>query len=93
MDLELDGYSLTAAQVVRTARQRQEDGTWPQARLSPQSRAKLERTRDYIEREWVRPDAPPIYGFNTGGGKLKDSAIAVEQIDLVPEIRDPELDE
>jgi histidine ammonia-lyase len=82
MVLELDGYSLTAAQVVRIARQREEDGRWPEVRLSAGSLAKLERTREYIEREWMRPDAPPIYGFNTGVGKLKDSAIPLDQIKL-----------
>jgi histidine ammonia-lyase len=82
MVLELDGYSLTAAEVVAVAMPQQTDGAWREVRLSAKSRVKLRRTRDYIERKWMRPDAPPIYGFNTGLGKLKDSAIPVEQIRL-----------
>jgi histidine ammonia-lyase len=40
----------------------------------------LQRTRAHIEKYWLREDAPPIYGFNTGVGKLKDARIPLEQI-------------
>lgn len=75
MQIELDGYTLSAADVVMAAR-----GAHTQARLAPEARQRLAELRAFIEREWMRPDAPPIYGFNTGLGKLKDSAIPLEQI-------------
>jgi len=82
MAIELDGYNLTAPEVIAVATPQPRDGNWPEVRLSAESRAKLRQTRDYIERNWMRQDASPIYGFNTGVGKLKDSAISVEQIKL-----------
>src|SRR5687767_9268803 len=82
MALILDGYNLTAAEVVAVARQRQGDGGWPEVRFAEAARARLAKTRAYIEEHWLRADAPPIYGFNTGLGKLKDMAIPVEQIKL-----------
>lgn len=75
--LELDGQSLTAADVVAVAR-----GAGTEVRLAPTARARLAEMRAYIEREWMRPDAPPIYGFNTGLGKLKDSAVPFDRIQL-----------
>lgn len=77
MHIELDGHTLAAASVVAVARD-----TTMHARLAPAARERLAQLRDYIDREWMRPDAPPIYGFNTGLGKLKDSAIPLEQIRL-----------
>ncbi len=82
MIIELDGYSLTAAEVIAVATLEKGNRNRPEVCLSSESRAKLRRTRHYIEDNWMRPDAPPIYGFNTGVGKLKDSAIPVEQIKL-----------
>jgi histidine ammonia-lyase len=77
MILELNGYTLTAAEVVAVARGRE-----TQMKLAAEAQAQLHQTRQYIEANWLRPNAPPIYGFNTGLGKLKDSAIPVEQIKL-----------
>jgi histidine ammonia-lyase len=54
--------------------------------LSAESRARLGKARHYVEDHWLKADARPIYGFNTGVGKLKDSAIALEQIDLFQEM-------
>jgi histidine ammonia-lyase len=85
MVIELDGHNLTAAHVVAVATARRES-EWPQVLLSAESGAKLRQTREYIERHWMKPDAPPIYGFNTGVGKLKDSAIPLEQIKLFQEM-------
>ncbi len=82
MALELDGYSLSADEVIAVATLQQPEDKWPEARLSAKSRAMLTQARDYIERHWMQPDAPPIYGFNTGVGKLKDTAIPAEQIKL-----------
>jgi histidine ammonia-lyase len=85
MVIELDGHSLTAANVVAVASARRQ-GQWPKVRLSPESVAKLRQTREYVEGHWLKPNAPPIYGFNTGVGKLKDSAIPLEQIKLFQEM-------
>jgi histidine ammonia-lyase len=82
MVLELDGYSLSAAEVVAVAMPTHKHGGWPEVRLSAESRARLKETRDYVEHNWMQPTAPPIYGFNTGVGKLKDSAIPIEQVKL-----------
>jgi histidine ammonia-lyase len=84
MSLELDGYSLTASDVVSIATA--SGDRWPEVRLSDESRARLKTTREYVERHWLKKDAPPIYGFNTGVGKLKDSAIRLEQIELFQEM-------
>jgi len=84
MRLELNGYSLAASDVFSVASAPRDD--WPEVHLSAESRAELKKTREYVEREWLRADAPPIYGFNTGVGKLKDSAIALEQIELFQEM-------
>ncbi len=85
MVIELDGHNLSAADVIAVASPRRE-ADWPEVRLSPESRTKLRQTREYIDRHWMTPDAPPIYGFNTGVGKLKDSAIPLEQIQLFQEM-------
>jgi len=74
--ITLDGITLSAADVVAIAR----DGV--AARLDDAARERLMVMRDYVEREWIRPDAPPIYGFNTGLGKLKDSAVPHDAIRL-----------
>ncbi len=84
MRLELNGYSLAASDVAFVATALRDE--WPEVRLSDESRAVLEDTRAYIESEWLREDAPPIYGFNTGVGKLKDSAIDLDQIELFQEM-------
>jgi histidine ammonia-lyase len=74
--ITLDGTTLSAADVIAIAR----DGA--PARLADDARARLATMRAYVEREWMRPDAPPIYGFNTGLGKLKDSAVPHDAIRL-----------
>ncbi len=84
MSLELDGHSLTASQVVMVATAPQDQQ--PAVSLSAESRQRLAKARRYVEEHWLKPDAPPIYGFNTGVGKLKDSAIALAQIDLFQEM-------
>jgi hypothetical protein len=57
--MELDGHTLTAADVVTVARS--QDGL--EVRPADEARARLVKTRQYIEANWLRPDAPPIYGF------------------------------
>lgn len=84
MNLELDGRSLMASEVVSVATAPKDH--WPLVLLSAESRARLAKARQYVEDHWLKADAPPIYGFNTGVGKLKDSAIALEQIDRFQEM-------
>lgn len=84
MSLELDGYSLTASDVVSIATA--SGDRWPEVRLGDESRSRLKTAREYVDRHWLNRDAPPIYGFNTGVGKLKDSAIALAQIELFQEM-------
>jgi histidine ammonia-lyase len=84
MNLELDGNSLAAFEVVSVATAPKDH--WPLVLLSAESRQRLATARQYVEDHWLRPGARPIYGFNTGVGKLKDSAIALEQIDLFQEM-------
>ncbi|MCL4182233.1 MAG: histidine ammonia-lyase [Burkholderiaceae bacterium] len=68
--IHLDGASLTIEDVVQIARH------GAKVELDAACRAEIVRVRDYIAREWLKEGAPPVYGFNTGVGKLKDFAIA-----------------
>ena len=72
----LDGNSLTIENVVKVARE-----GWKVA-IAEQNRLEVQKVRQYIETHWTKDDAPPIYGFNTGVGKLKDMHISQEQNDL-----------
>ncbi len=78
MALELNGRDLTLADVMAVARG--VGGAYPMVALAPSSLSRLTAMRAQIERDWLREDAPPIYGFNTGLGKLKDSSIPLAQI-------------
>lgn len=81
--LILTGRDLTLADVVRVARGvGQTEKTYPEVRLAPEAREHLIEVRRYIEQNWLKPDAPTIYGFNSGVGKLKDTHIAPEENDL-----------
>ncbi|HEY8608985.1 MAG TPA: aromatic amino acid ammonia-lyase [Noviherbaspirillum sp.] len=75
--LLIDGFTLTAEQVVAIARD-------PSLRvgLADSSRAALKQSRDYIESTWMHDEAPMMYSFNTGVGLLKDTRIKVEHIGL-----------
>ena len=42
----------------------------------------IAEVREYMEREWMRDDAPAVYGFNTGLGKHKDHKVSIEESDL-----------
>lgn len=68
--VRLDGASLTIEDVVQIARH------GAGVEIDPTCRSEIIRVRDYIEREWLSDGAAPVYGFNTGVGKLKDFAIA-----------------
>ena len=41
----------------------------------------IAEVREYMEREWMRDDAPAVYGFNTGLGKHKDHKVSIEESD------------
>ncbi len=73
----IDGFTLTAAQVLSAARD-----TKVKVELAASSRAALKESRDYIENTWMHDEAPMMYSFNTGVGLLKDTRIKVEHIEL-----------
>ncbi len=75
--ITIDGFNLTAQQVLAVARD-------PEVKvaLADSSRAALKESRDYIEATWMHDDAPMMYSFNTGVGLLKDTRVKVEQIGL-----------
>src|ERR1700730_4074006 len=72
--IQLDGEQLAIEQVVEVARGGAHG--FPRVELSFAARAKLQEVRAYIDEHWLSHDAPPIYGINTGVGKLKDVHIA-----------------
>lgn len=71
--LVLDGFGLTAAQVVEVARNRT-----AHVALSDASRKALIETRHFIDANWMHDNAPMMYSFNTGVGLLKDTRVRVE---------------
>ncbi|HSY29728.1 MAG TPA: aromatic amino acid ammonia-lyase [Burkholderiaceae bacterium] len=75
--ISIDGFTLTAQQVIAAAR----DKT-VKVDLAASSRAALKESRDYIEATWMHDEAPMMYSFNTGVGLLKDTRIKVENIEL-----------
>jgi histidine ammonia-lyase len=72
MMLRLDGRSLEIADVVAVAY-----GLRP-VELVPEARARMQQTRDVVERAVAR--AEPVYGINTGFGKLSEITIAGDQL-------------
>jgi histidine ammonia-lyase len=73
----IDGFNLTAEQVITIAR---DPGV--KVGLAQSSRDALKESRDYIEATWMHDEAPMMYSFNTGVGLLKDTRIKVENIGL-----------
>jgi histidine ammonia-lyase len=75
--LSIDGFTLTAQQVVDVARN-------PATRvtLADSARAALRESRDFIEANWMHDEAPMMYSFNTGVGLLKDTRVKVADIPL-----------
>ena len=72
----LNGIDLKIEDVVNVARKGY------QVELAPECRGKIEEVRKYMEDEWMREDAPAVYGFNTGLGKHKDCKVSIEESDL-----------
>jgi histidine ammonia-lyase len=75
--LSIDGFTLSAQQVVEVARNAGATVT-----LADSARAALKESRDFIEANWMHDEAPMMYSFNTGVGLLKDTRIKVEHIGL-----------
>jgi histidine ammonia-lyase len=73
--LQLDGKRLTLESVCRVAYDRSS-----RVELAPETAAKLKRTRQFIEANWLQDDAPLIYSFNTGVGNLKSTRIPAKEI-------------
>jgi histidine ammonia-lyase len=73
--LVIDGHALSLNDVISVA-----TNSAINVQLSEQSAKDLERTRDYIEANWLRDDAPLIYSFNTGVGNLKNTRIPSAEI-------------
>ncbi|RQD68880.1 MAG: histidine ammonia-lyase [Tindallia sp. MSAO_Bac2] len=75
-EVVLNGCELTIEEVVKVARE------YAPVSIDPECRKEILRVREQIEKQWISEDAPPAYGFNTGVGKLKYTAIDPEQNDL-----------
>lgn len=73
--LELDGRSLTVSEVVAVA-----DDRVPVS-LAPAARERMRDTRAVVDRAVLR--AEPVYGINTGFGKLSEVTIPPEQLALL----------
>ena len=69
----IDGFTLTARQVVEVARNGAIHVT-----LADDARTALVQSRAFIEANWMHDDAPMMYGFNTGVGLLKDTRVRVQ---------------
>lgn len=72
----LDGNSLSIEDVVSVARH----NTFVE--IAEESRMEIIRVRDYIDKNWMQEESTPIYGFNTGLGKLKNTNIKIEENDM-----------
>ena len=68
--VRLDGATLGIEDIVRIAR------AGAKVEVAKSCRAEIVRVRKYIEKHWLTENAPPVYGFNTGVGKLKDYNIS-----------------
>jgi histidine ammonia-lyase len=73
--LSIDGFNLTLEDVITVA-----SNPSVRVRLSDESSANLQKTRDFIESNWLRDDAPLIYSFNTGVGNLKNTRIPTKEV-------------
>jgi len=74
--ITIDGSTLNAAQVIEVARNRDSKIV-----LAQSSRDALQKSRAYIEANWMNDAAPLMYSFNTGVGLLKDTRIPMQHIE------------
>ncbi|MBT0773509.1 histidine ammonia-lyase [Kineosporia sp. J2-2] len=77
--VEIDGYSMTVEKIVHVARGAA--GVFPTVVLSDEARRLTVEARDYVEANWLTDDAPPIYGINTGLGRLMDVRVPPQDQD------------
>jgi len=69
MTLTLTGNNLTIEDVVVVAR------VGEAVTLAPDAKARMQTSRDYVE-SLARPDAPPVYGINTGFGIFANRSVS-----------------
>ena len=74
MKVVLGENNLSLEEVIAVARHGAE------VEVSEIVRNKLQKTRQLIEENWMEPDSPLIYSFNTGVGVFKDRRISIEDI-------------
>lgn len=79
MAIEIDGRTLTAAQVMRVSRP-DASGAYEEAALAPDARDRIAATREYIDAHWMNDDAPLMYAFNTGVGLFKDQRVLMSEM-------------
>ncbi|MBN9082085.1 MAG: histidine ammonia-lyase [Rhizobiales bacterium 62-17] len=79
MNVVIDGHSLTAADVVAVSR-RDASGAFAKVSLSPEARAKLAATRDWLDQNFMNDEAPLMYSFNTGVGLFKDQRVLMKDM-------------
>ncbi len=72
----LNGVDLTIEDVVNVAR------NGYKVEIDKACYQHIAEVREYMEREWMRDDAPAVYGFNTGLGKHKDHKVSIEESDM-----------
>ncbi len=73
--VQIDGYHLSLDDVQSVAA-----GDVAIVELAADSAAQLQKTRDYIEANWLVDNAPLIYSVNTGVGNLKSTRIPASGI-------------
>ena len=67
----LDGHSLTLTNVIEVARQNRK------VALATEARQRMAESRAYVE-SLLTPDAPPVYGINTGFGIFANRSVSPE---------------
>ena len=74
LPIVLTGKDLNPLSLIAVAREHAE------VQLSDSCRADLASTREFIEANWLRDDAPLMYAFNTGVGSLKSLRIGAQDV-------------
>ncbi|MDH7796145.1 MULTISPECIES: aromatic amino acid ammonia-lyase [unclassified Beijerinckia] len=79
MNVVIDGHALTTADVVAVSR-RDASGAFAKVSLSPEARAELAATRDWLDQNFMNDEAPLMYSFNTGVGLFKDQRVLMKDM-------------
>jgi len=79
MTVNIDGVSLTGADVARVAR-RDASGRFAPVSLDPAARARVAATRAWLDENFMNDDAPLMYSFNTGVGLFKDQRVLMKDM-------------